>query len=374
MKQFLYSYATGSDPRELVNTCLAQMGDIPDDATLGILYLTDALAREAEHLLHLLEHATGITQWIGTVGMAVAATNIEIYDQPAMAVMVADIPTDNFRLIPTQMEKSADFLADNEDWIQAHHPTFGILHGDPTNPATPDLITELSTKLGEGFFVGGLTSSQSLQTQISDGGTTTGGISGLMLSSKETVLASHTQGCTPIGPLHTITESSSNVISRLDDKSALEVLKEDVGEVLARDLNRLGGYVFAGLPIQGSDTGDYTVRTLIGIDMNAEKIAIGDLMEQGSQMMFCRRDGNTASQDMLSMLETLKSRSEGKTIRGGVYYSCLGRGRHQFGEESEELKMITEVLGEFPLVGFFANGEIFHNRLYGFTGVLNLFV
>jgi small ligand-binding sensory domain FIST len=373
MKQFLFSYATGSDPRELVNTCLAQMGDIPSDATLGIIYLTDALAREAEHLLRLLEHATGVTQWIGTVGMAIAATNIEIYEQPALAVMLTDFPTDNFRLIPTQMENSADFLEENESWIKMHQPTFGILHGDPTNPSTSDLITELSTKIGEGFFVGGLTSSQSLQTQINNG-ITTGGISGLMLSSKETVLASHTQGCTPIGPLHTVTESSSNVISRLDNKSALDVLKEDVGEVLARDLNRLGGYVFAGLPIQGSDTGDYTVRNLIGIDMNEEKIAIGDLMEEGSQMMFCRRDGNTASQDMRRMLETLKSRSDGKTIRGGVYYSCLGRGRHQFGKESEELKMISQVLGEFPLVGFFANGEIFHNRLYGFTGVLNLFV
>ena len=31
-------------------------------------------------------------------------------------------------------------------------------------------------------------------------------------------------------------------------------------------------------------------------------------------------------------------------------------------------------LGDFPLVGFFANGEISHNRLYGYTGVLALFL
>ena len=30
-------------------------------------------------------------------------------------------------------------------------------------------------------------------------------------------------------------------------------------------------------------------------------------------------------------------------------------------------------LGEFPLVGFFANGEISHDRLYAYTGVLVLF-
>jgi small ligand-binding sensory domain FIST len=44
-----------------------------------------------------------------------------------------------------------------------------------------------------------------------------------------------------------------------------------------------------------------------------------------------------------------------------------------FGEDSVEMKTIRQELGDIPLVGFFANGEISHNRLYGFTGVLTLF-
>ena len=60
--------------------------------------------------------------------------------------------------------------------------------------------------------------------------------------------------------------------------------------------------------------------------------------------------------------------------RGGVYYTCLARGPNLFGANSEELKHISASLGDFPLVGFFGNGEISHNRLYGYTGVLTLFV
>jgi len=60
-------------------------------------------------------------------------------------------------------------------------------------------------------------------------------------------------------------------------------------------------------------------------------------------------------------------------IRGGVYYSCLGRGQHMFGAPNREMELIRDALGDFPLVGFFANGEISHNRLYGYTGVLTLF-
>ena len=36
--------------------------------------------------------------------------------------------------------------------------------------------------------------------------------------------------------------------------------------------------------------------------------------------------------------------------------------------------MIRERLGDIPLAGFFAGGEISHDRLYGYTGVLTLFL
>ena len=36
--------------------------------------------------------------------------------------------------------------------------------------------------------------------------------------------------------------------------------------------------------------------------------------------------------------------------------------------------MIRDVLGDFPLIGFYANGEISNARLYTYTGVLTLFV
>ena len=60
--------------------------------------------------------------------------------------------------------------------------------------------------------------------------------------------------------------------------------------------------------------------------------------------------------------------------KGAIYFSCLGRGKAQFGPDSRELKTVQEVLGDIPLVGFFCNGEISNGRLYGYTGVLTLFL
>ena len=88
--------------------------------------------------------------------------------------------------------------------------------------------------------------------------------------------------------------------------------------------------------------------------------------------MLFRSDRESAAEDMRRMLDSIRQGLFGRP-RGGVYYTCLGRGPNLFGEHSEELNMIREALGEFPLVGFFCNGEISHNRLYGYTGVLTVF-
>jgi small ligand-binding sensory domain FIST len=201
-----------------------------------------------------------------------------------------------------------------------------------------------------------------------------GGISGVLFNQQVRVVTDHSQGCSPIGPPHEITGAQQNVAISLDQKPAFEVMKSDIGEVLARDLRKIAGYVFAALPIPESDTGDYLVRNLVGIDTERGLIAIGERLEGKQRMMFCRRDGNSARDDLQRMLQRLRKRTSGNTIRGGIYISCLGRGRYQFGENSEELKLIQQALGDFPLVGFFANGEIYNGRLYGYTGVLTLFL
>ena len=75
--------------------------------------------------------------------------------------------------------------------------------------------------------------------------------------------------------------------------------------------------------------------------------------------------------DLERMLKDIERRS-GSVPRAGLYYSCIARGRHLFGPGAEEMQAIRKHLGDIPLTGFFANGEISNNRLYAYTGVLTL--
>jgi small ligand-binding sensory domain FIST len=356
--------ATGADWQTILGRCLEDLGTGPADANFGLLYVTAPLAAYLDEVLAAFRNSTGIAHWTGSAGAGICFSGREIYDEPAMAVMLASFPEDSFRLIPAGIKPLSEMLISNLAWISEHQANFAIVHADPRNPHIPQIIESLSNDLDSGFLVGGLSSAEE---PCGDG------LSGVLFSSEVQVISGLTQGCIPLGPKHTVSECDRNILAKLDGRPALDVFCEDIGEVLSKDLSRVAGYIFAGLPVPGSDTGDYLVRNLIGIDPGQKLLAVGDLLEEQTTIMFCKRDGESARQDMLRMLDDLGKRARGG-IKGGVYYSCLGRGRHQFGVNSEELKMIRDELGDFPLVGFFANGEISHNRLYGYTGVLTLFV
>ena len=369
---FKLATASGHNTRELVNKCLHQLGNVRGKYHLGFVYANDTLGDDLKNILGRLKQETGIKDWIGSVGMALCSTGTEYYDTKALVVMLADIESKDFEIIGASDLNEEQLLEHISSYCKEELPHVGIIHGDPSNPATPNLIEKISETVPSAYLVGGLTSSNSLNFQIANE-VISGGVSGIFFSPQTTTIIGHTQGCSPLDEQHVITKADRNLLIELDHLPALDVLREDIGEVLSKDLYKIAGYIFAGLPIEYSDTGDYLVRNIIGFDENEKIIAVGDYLYEGSKFMFCRRDGNSAREDMLRMLTTMKSRMK-TTPRGAVYYTCLGRGRYQFGENSEELKIIQDELGNFPLVGFFANGEIFNNRLYGYTGVLTLFM
>ena len=370
---FLAAHASAENWRDAAGKIIRELQPLTAAYRLGFLYVSDHFAADLKDISIFLRQTTGVPHWVGTVGFGVCATGTEYFNQPAIAAMLAPISEDAFRVFSGVTSDLSPLMNEHGAWIGRPIPPVAVVHGDPRNQQLPDLIAEMSTATN-GFLVGGLTASNNGFPQLADG-VEDGGLSGVMLALDAVPIQSGlTQGCSPIGPVHTVTEAQQNVIIKLDDRPALDVFKEDIGDVLARDLRRVAGYIFAALPVSGSDTGDYMVRNLVGIDPDAGALAIGELIAPGDRVMFCRRDHDSAVEDMRRMLSGLKRRVGKGRVRGGLYFTCCGRGPNQFGPGGAELRILAEELGEFPLVGFFANGEISNNRLYGYTGVLTLFL
>lgn len=369
MDRFFTISSRHDTARKVCDDCVAQLESVPADPNFGFIYATDAMAADFSELLRRCKAATGIEHWIGTVGLGVITAGQEVYDVPAASIMLAKFDEGEFAMVPPISKQNE--IESSLNWPRRFATNFGVIHGDPLNPRTQDLIESIQQQLDNGFIVGGLTSSRGNHLQVSDD-VTSGGISGALFSENVNVITSLSQGASPVGGKHTITRAQENVAILLDDKPALEVLMQEMDIGDERALERNASEVFVGLCIPGSDRADYTVRNLVGIDMNHSVFAINDYLTEGNEIVFCRRNSQTAVDDMQRMLENLAGRLKQKP-RGGLYVSCVGRGREQFGDDSEEIRMIRDTLGDFPLTGFYANGEIHHNRLYGYTGVLTLF-
>jgi hypothetical protein len=105
MKRFPSGHATHPQWRMAVALVLAQLRAqmaLPEYAsapTLALLYITDHYASDARDILDALAaELPEVTDWAGTVGVGLAANNAEYFDEPALAVMLCDLPPDQYRV------------------------------------------------------------------------------------------------------------------------------------------------------------------------------------------------------------------------------------------------------------------------------------
>lgn len=353
--------------------CVAALGGLPGGANTGFVYVTEGLADDLPSIVTFLRETTAVADWLGGVGHGVFGPLGESYDGRAMALMVGRLPPGAVRPFDGFAEDDGgDFLQRHGGWLSRQAAVTGVVHGDPRAEGIARAVAGLA-ETANAFLVGGLTAGPGTPAQVA-GRVAGSTLSGALFGAEVALATGLTQGCTPVGGGHRVTSAMDGVIMTLDGRPALTVLKDEAGELIARDLAKAAGYIHIARPIPGSDTHDYLVRGLLGIDPRRGWLATADSFEAGDRMMFVRRDANAAQTDMRRMLKDLARRLDGRRIAGGLYISCVARGPAMFGAEGRELEMITGALGEFPLVGFSAGGEICHDRLYGYTGVLALFL
>jgi small ligand-binding sensory domain FIST len=328
-----------------------------------------------------------------------------------MAVMLCGLPSDQYRVFSGVAPLGIGF--------EAHT---ALVHADASTPDVVGLIAEMALRTDTGYLFGGLASSRAKAVQFAVGGNGnikghgaargvfSGGLSGVAFGEGVRLVSRVTQGCQPIAPVRSVTAVEGNVVTMLDDEPALAVLMRDLGatleqprEALARVRSTLVGLMPApGTPgsdavaRSGSFGSDVVVRHIIGLDPGRQGVALAEAVEAGTRMAFCQRNMAAARADLVRICAEIREELEpeempieaatalaapeaesaphpARRMAGAVYVSCAGRGGPHFGGPSAEMQIVRRALGDVPLVGFFAGGEIARNHLYGYTGVLTVF-
>ena len=430
MKLFSHAHATHPQWRMAAAMVLAQLRAqmaLPEHAAsppLALLYITDHYAEEAQAILeHLSAELPEVTDWAGTVGVGIAANNVEYFDEPAMAVMLCDLAPDQYRVFSGVAPLSASGREDGSDGFEAHT---ALVHADGGTPEVAELITEIAERTSSGYVFGGLASSRSAVAQFAVGsigtlrgqgaatGVFRGGLSGVAFAPSVGVISRVTQGAQPVDRERRITEADGNQVFRLDGEPALGVLLERFGlsldrlpETVARLRTLLVGLrepeepshrpgPRPALRVKGQFGADVLVRHIIGLDPTRGSIAVAERVPEGGYLAFCERSAQAARADLMRVCAEVREELEpeeavmtlattvsagesdasplgARRMVGAVYVSCAGRGGPHFGAPSAEMQIVRHALGDVPLVGFFAGGEIAHHRLYGYTGVLTVF-
>jgi small ligand-binding sensory domain FIST len=414
MQLFPFGHATHPQWQMAAGLVLAQLRaqmTLPGYAaspTLGLLYITDHYAAEAQEILdHLGAELPEVTDWSGTVGVGIASSNVEYFDEPALAVMLCALPSDQYRVFSGVAPLAPTFT-----------PHTALVHADASTPDVAELIAEMADRTASGYLFGGLASSRgdvvqfavggngNMQGHGKAGGVFRGGLSGVAFGEGVQLVSRVTQGCQPVAPARTITGAEGNLVSELDGEAALDVLLEDLRVSLDQPQAAMAALrtTLVGLTQASEDVmnrighfgTDVVVRHIIGIDPRRRGIAIASKVEEGMKLAFCQRNVEAARSDLvricseireelepeelplatasaLAASEALAAPTPARQIAGAVYVSCAGRGGPHFGGASAEMQIVRRALGDVPLVGFFAGGEIARSHLYGYTGVLTVF-
>lgn len=142
MKLFPYGHATHPQWQMAAELTLAQvraqmaLHGYASSPTLALLYITDHYALQAQDILdHLSAELPEITDWSGTVGVGIAANNAEYFDEPALALMLCELPTDQYRVFSGVAPLGLGF--------EAHT---ALIHADASTPDLGELIEEMALR------------------------------------------------------------------------------------------------------------------------------------------------------------------------------------------------------------------------------------
>jgi small ligand-binding sensory domain FIST len=422
---FRFGHSTHPNWRDALELVLVQLegqlqleqfaADPTRQQKLGLIYCTEPFADHLHSIIHHLQRRTGFEQWVGGVANGVCSSGVEYYQEPALVVMLLELPADTARVFSGK-EPLPRLGSVNRAGRQAM--AAALIHIDPLTEEIDGLLEDLALKIPSQQIFGGLVGASGARTHIALE-PLSGGLSGVVFADGLPIEVRMTQGVQTVGAVHEITGGRGSFVDELDGLPALDVLLNDLGvplsshdeespvdharEVLAR---RFSHGLFVGITDKqcvenalrkGFSSGkaephQLKVHPVVGMDPNRKSFAITEDFDIGDRLSFCTRDESAARVDLTRMCAELREDLDApaprlnelqaagfsgilsqRKPRGAIYIACNGRGSALFGLQGVEQQIVREQLGDIPLIGFSANGEIFKGALYGYTGVLALF-
>lgn len=291
--------------------------------SLGLLYITDHFADDAAELLgYLAQHLPTVTDWSGTVGVGVVGNNVEYFDEPALSLMLCDLPPAAYRVFSGRAPLRQDAAGADPMRFVAHT---ALVHADGHAPELAELLLEMAGRTSSGYLFGGVAASRGTSLAFArheggsgaSGGVLCGGLSGVAFDESVALLSRLTHDSQPIGAQAMITEARDNLVLRLDGQPALDVLLQTLGvnldgnhpQALRSLRTTMAGLMDADAAPQrhtGYFGADTRVRHIVGLDTVRGGVALADRVQVGMRLSFCQRHVAAARADLVRICAEIR--------------------------------------------------------------------
>jgi small ligand-binding sensory domain FIST len=357
--------------------------------SLGLVFLSPSLFPQSRTILEILRVHGQIPLLLGCSSASLIAESREIEDSPGLVLGLYHLPEAQLHACHFDQEE-VEQAEDPDFWhdatgVKPENCNGWLVFVDPFHIDCETWLNQWNDAFPGvaivGGLAGGLLTQQATQVFLNGEVYDTGGVA-VAFSGGIGIHSVISQGCTPIGDTWTITKTEQNLIHRIANRPAYEVLADTFNHLDAEDQQKSQGNLFVGLVINEYldefHRGDFLIRNLLAADPRSGILAVGALPRQGQTMQFQRRDAGAATEDMRTLLQHSQEKLARTTIYGGCLCCCNGRGYRLFGQPNHDAQCVNNFLGLSGLSGFFCNGEIGpvgnRNFLHGYTASLALFV
>jgi len=357
-----------------------QLGDSPPE--LAIVFFSPHHADSAGPIARLLHGRLQPRCLIGCLGESIVGNRREVELDPALSLWLGSwdgrAGIEAFQLTMSETSEGISLLGWPDGLIDADPAkSLMLTFGDPyTFPTAEIFLPRLNEDYPKLAAVGGMASSPtgpSAGSLILNDETVAEGAVGVLLTGDFPWRSVVSQGCRPIGRPLVITKGQDNIVAEVGGMRPIDYLRGLYEELPTHDRGLFERGLLLGLAItEYRDTfqrGDFLIRNLLGLDRDSGAMAVNDRIRVGQTVQFQVRDGASADEDLRVLLR--QERENGLKAKGGLLFTCNGRGTRMFSEPNHDAGLIQTELGRVPLAGFFAAGELGPvggtNFIHGFT-------
>jgi len=293
----------------------------------------------------------------------------ELEEGPALSLTAAVLPGVELHGIHLETGEVPPVYAERSLWEESlkvrasDEPSF-LLLADPFSFSTDGLLKGLDRAFPGCTKIGGLASGgrQPGSTALYLGKHVyRSGAILLSLTGDIELRASLAHGSRPIGEPMFVTGVHDNLIRELDGRVPREVLGAVFERLPAADRKLFSEALHIGIGAARDrseyGSGDFLIRSILGLDPKSGALWIGDRIEPNAVVQLHVRDALSASVDIERSLKAHKPDLP-RDPAAALLFSCVSRGTAFYGHPDHDSNAYRRLVADVPVGGFFCGGEI----------------